>query len=56
MRAKSGKSSLGEYLSLPKDLSEIQLSSKLESDLHDSQLCLKSDGDLVVTHISKNKV
>merc|ERR1719226_225544 len=56
MRAKSGKSSLGDYLSLPKDLSEIQLSSKLESGLDDSQLYLKSEGDLIVTSISKNKV
>ena len=56
MRAKSGKSSLGDYLSLPKDLSEIQLSSKLESGLDDSQLYLKSEGDLIVTNISKNKV
>ena len=56
LKAKSGKSSMEEFMSLPKDLSEIKLSSKLESGLDEKDLYLRSDGDLVVTNLGKAAV
>ena len=47
LSSKSGKSSLGDYLSLPSDMKEVKLSCKLESGLDNSQLYLNMEGDLV---------
>ena len=54
--AKSGNSSLGDYLTLPTDISEIKLSSNLDSGLDQSDLYLKTDGDVVVTNMNTSKV
>jgi len=52
---KVGESSLGEYLSLPKDLQGMKLSSKLNSGVDQEDLYLKSDGDLMVANTEARK-
>ena len=47
---KSQESSLGDYLSLPKDLQGIKLSSKLESGVNENDLYHQTEGDLLVTN------
>ena len=48
LQAKASKSSLGEYLELPKEIGEISLSCSLRSGVEDTDLYLKSEGDLIV--------
>ena len=48
LQAKASKSSLGEYLELPKEIGEISLSCSQMSDVEDTDLYLTSQGDLIV--------
>ena len=48
LQAKASKSSLGDYLELPKEIGEISLSSSLRSGVKETDLYLKTEGDLVV--------
>ena len=55
LSSRTGKSSLGDYLSLPSDMEEVKLSCKLESGVENSQLYLNTDGDLVERNVNKSK-
>ena len=55
LSSRTGKSSLGDYLSLPSDMEDVKLSCKLESGVENSQLYLNTDGDLVERNVNKSK-
>ena len=54
LQAKASKSSLGEYLELPKEIGEISLSCSLSSGVKEADLYLKSEGDLIVCNKTSN--